>query len=397
MKKWIFICGLLLCFCMQAMAQTHTTKTKAYKNSKPQFKGVTNQTPRFEVSGEYLYWQIKAGPNPTPLVTTSPTGTSRAQAGVLGTPGVQILLGDDAISFDHTSGGRLSLDYWFGNTRQWGIDLTGFVLKQQDEDESITSDGSKILAIPFKDTRTNQQNSNLIAFPGLSHGSVFMDADSKLWGTEGNILYRTNLHSVPLILFAGVRQIALSEGLDISSSRTAMSDFFPLGITIKTNDDYSTQNQFYGGQLGIKTKQYFNKKVFVGLDLQVALGNNHETIDVNGSQNQSVPGFPDQHFNTGLLTTDTLNGDEKNNIFSTVSEVKVSLGYQIISRLNAFVGYDFLYWTHVNRPGDVINNDLNPLCFPPTSPGCPQQTEASFSQSTFWAQGVTAGLQFALD
>src|SRR5262249_12281711 len=60
---------------------------------------------RFWFRGEYLLWWIKESPVPA-LVTTSPPGTPRSLAGVLGAPGTSILFDGDENS--ERSGGRFT-------------------------------------------------------------------------------------------------------------------------------------------------------------------------------------------------------------------------------------------------------------------------------------------------
>ena len=52
--------------------------------------------PAWRVRGEYLLWWSNGNPLP-PLVTTSPAGTPRPSAGVLGQPGTEIVYGAQTI------------------------------------------------------------------------------------------------------------------------------------------------------------------------------------------------------------------------------------------------------------------------------------------------------------
>jgi Putative beta barrel porin-7 (BBP7) len=76
----------------------------------------------------------------------------------------------------------------------------------------------------------------------------------------------------------------------------------------------------------------------------------------------------------------------------------VNLGYQLTSRCRSFVGYNFLYLSRAVRPGDEIDTGVNPTQLQaalgrgkevgPDRPAFPGRN------STFWAQGLTLGLDF---
>lgn len=85
-------------------------------------------------------------------------------------------------------------------------------------------------------------------------------------------------------------------------------------------------------------------------------------------------------------------------------EVGFTLGYQVCSWCRATVGYNFLYWSNVIRPGGVIDRGVN-ATYQPFSPISPTFTQngvvagvparpAVFNGSDFWAQGLTLGLEF---
>ncbi len=77
-----------------------------------------------------------------------------------------------------------------------------------------------------------------------------------------------------------------------------------------------------------------------------------------------------------------------------VPEISLNLGYNITPRLRALVGYTFLYWTNVGRPGDQIDLLLNPSQFPPgTLSGAPRPA-FNYNDSDFWAQGLNFGAEY---
>src|SRR5262245_33785998 len=70
---------------------------------------------------EYLLWWQR-GLRLPPLVTTSPVGTPREQAGVLGQPGTRILFGNSREDDNPLSGARFTLGYWLNCEHTVGIE-----------------------------------------------------------------------------------------------------------------------------------------------------------------------------------------------------------------------------------------------------------------------------------
>jgi hypothetical protein len=83
-----------------------------------------------------------------------------------------------------------------------------------------------------------------------------------------------------------------------------------------------------------------------------------------------------------------------------VPEAALNVGYQIRERTRLFVGYTFLYFSDVARPGNQIDRTINPtqtnfanaVGFPPPA-GQPAPL-FNLHQSDFWAQGINFGVPF---
>ena len=113
------------------------------------------------------------------------------------------------------------------------------------------------------------------------------------------------------------------------------------------------------------------------------------------------PGQAPLVFRGGLLATGPNLGNFSQTAFSVVPEVTLNVGYQLTPTLRAYVGYNFLYWTNVIRPGDQIDRVVD-LSFVPNSQlanGQPvpfsgvARPRAAFSESDLWVQGVQFGAE----
>jgi hypothetical protein len=77
--------------------------------------------------------------------------------------------------------------------------------------------------------------------------------------------------------------------------------------------------------------------------------------------------------------------------------VQLKAGFDVNSHVRLYVGYDFLYWNEVVRPGNEIDRTLNlsqstVLLGGGTLVGAARPAP-EFNQSSFWLQGLTFGVE----
>ena len=124
-------------------------------------------------------------------------------------------------------------------------------------------------------------------------------------------------------------------------------------------------------------------------NLKLALGNTHSRVEINGSTTTAA-----NTFSGGLLALPSNMGVHNADQFSAIPELGATFGYDLTCHLRATVGYTFIYWGNVSRPGDQIDLDVSPSQFP--GPGQTTATKPAFTQHTsyFWAQGLNVGLDY---
>jgi hypothetical protein len=367
-----------------------------------------NEPCRVWVDAEYLLWWTRR-PTVPALVTASPPGTPQLQAGVLGFGTTSVLLGDGVpIDDQHREGARFTLGLWLDCEREIGLESTTFFLGDRNFAFSASSPGtpgSIILARPFQAFNAAMgmavpvQSSELVAFPGLVSGTVGVTSSSSLWGTELNL--RTNLCRSccsRLDLLTGFRFLGLDENIQISENLQLSAGT----TTIPENlvDIFGTHNNFYGGQLGL---DWEIRRGYWSLNLlgKVAVGDTHETVIIDGSTTRTLTNpltgmTVVQQQSGGLLTQPTNIGRFNHDRFGVVPEAGIKLGYQITPHIKFTVGYTFLYWSEVVRPGDQIDTVVNPalLAFPRGSgPFVPARPLPIQKTTDFWAQGVSLGVE----
>jgi hypothetical protein len=367
---------------------------------------------RFWVNGEYLLWWIKDGSGP-PLVTASPAGTPAKFAGVIGQDNTRILFSGKDLEYDDRSGGRFSGGVWFDPAMCFGLDGSFFFLGQRTASFTAGSTGDPTLARPFINQTPGfpvGQASELVSFPGALNGTVVVQSTSRLWGADTN--FRLNLHNgrcdslcddchgdlcFRWNALAGFRFLQLSENLAISEDLVATTPEF-LGAHIGVLDTFDTRNRFYGGQIGTEAELQW-RRWSLDLLVKVALGNTHEVAFVNGSTSFLFPGATaPSTFPGGLYALPTNSGRFSQNVFTVVPELGVKLAFNVTPGLRIYVGYSFLYWSSVARPGNQIDRNLN-LTQQPSNLGpgvvtLPIRPIFQFRDTDFWAQGVSFGLEY---
>jgi hypothetical protein len=351
--------------------------------------------------GEYLLWWTKNGPVP-PLVTTSPAGTPSGSAGVLGPSTTTILFGNSNLDFNERSGARFTAGFWCDDCQKHGFEANYFFLGRREDNFALTSNGVPILTRPFVNAATGTEVSEITAFPGLARGSLQVLTSSRLQGAEGN--YLCNLcccgccdQGYRVDFLAGFRWLEFDESIGIAENAriSPASPVLP-GAQVNVFDQFTTHNNFYGGQVGLRGEWWW-QKFFVNAAAKVALGDTHEVVTREGSTTIISPGGGTQMFPSGLLVLATNRGRVSRDEFAVVPEATLNIGYRVSPNLNVFAGYTFLYWSNVARPGDQIDRTLNVNLIPTSTtfgtPGGPARPSPEIKSTDFWAQGINVGLE----
>ena len=145
-------------------------------------------------SVEYLLWWTRGIDTPA-LATTSVSGTTQANAGVLGLSTTEVLFGDSDLATASRSGGRLSLGFWLDPCHCTALDISYTKLGDESESFSGSESSSPILSRPFFNTQNNAEESHLVAFPDVVSGSLDVTLSTEFQTFE--ILFRRTLERGP--------------------------------------------------------------------------------------------------------------------------------------------------------------------------------------------------------
>jgi hypothetical protein len=361
---------------------------------------------RFWLRADYLLWWTN-GMRLPPLVTTSPAGTQVDRAGVLGYPNTSILFGNTTVGDDGRSGFRTTLGMWLDCCNIWDLEFDYLSLGQRTSDFSASSSDYSVLARPFFNVQTNKQASELVSLPGTVTGAV--SAHVTDYFQSVGVLLSRNLCScdscqcnacdfcdgcAPLLfccrtdLLFGMRYYNLSDFTGVTEDLDQVNPIANYVI----HDNFRASNEFYGGEIGLRTQLYRGRW---SLDIltKIAIGNNHQTVNIDGSTAVTADGTT-LRYDGGILAGKSNSGNYIRDDFAVIPQLSVELGYQWTCHWRTYVGYSLIYWGDVVRSANQIDLNLDPRNFPPaTSSGLPFPAYSG-ATSSFWAQGMNVGLEF---
>jgi hypothetical protein len=371
--------------------------------------GNSSCSSRIWASAEYLLWFPKDQPLPFPVVTSTTQPGVRppvGQPGGLGSPGTVVLLGNENLDMEVSSGVRLTIGSWLNCERTCGMELSGFVLEQRSVAFRANSDanGNPFLGFPIFDAAPdiNSEAAIPVTFPQVppptqAAGGLVVTAYTQFWGAEANgIFYLMGTDRSSCILIAGFRYAGLQESLNFFGNGT-VTDGPGNSVQVIGTDHFGTRNQFYGGQVGTATSMNFGH-FDLALVAKVALGTSHNAVNITGNSLNLNPtgefvgiaapvtagSVYSQPTNIGRTTVDR---------FAVIPEVQLNIGYELTCHTTVFVGYNFLYWSDVVRPGDQIDRVVNDTQrFGGTLVG-PARPQPVFHTTDFWENGINFGLE----
>jgi hypothetical protein len=288
-----------------------------------------------------------------------------------------------------------------------GFEGSFFMLEHNNNGFVDSSNGVPVLARPFVDALTGQQRVQqianvLVTSPAGSvlaravGGTVSVSNPSDMLGAGLNAaLIAGDDEMIQLCLLGGVRYLYLQERLDIHADVQQAADA-AAGIpaaAFAVTDSFHTRNEFFGGQFGMRATARFDD---FSLEVQgnVALGSTRQSVEIDGGTTAVVAGAAPVSGVGGLLTSPTNIGLYTRDRFTVVPEVSVNVGYQFTNYLRWYIGYNFLYWSSVARPGPqvdpVVNTTFLPGAAAATGPARPAFPGVG---SDLWVQGLTLGVE----
>ncbi len=330
---------------------------------------------RFYGGIESLFWWVKGAPLSAPLVSTGPDANEEgflvnSDSTILyGAPLAPATGGNGTQNFHGFWGGRVTMGYRFDDDGHLAAEARFFML--QNQSAGFTAQGSSNsldmggMRVPVFNTvpytpgsatdLTVSENGLPVFISGILAGKVTIANSLKLWGSDAVAVFDIQRSSQwELSGLAGVRYLNLSENFDLTDSLVGLSGPF-VSQSGSVSDHFGTTNQFYGAVVGLRGRAAWGP-VSVSLTGRLALGASHEALDVSGAF-QAV-NFTASSGPQGIFAQPSNSGSHLSNVFAVVPEVEAKLGYDVTPSIRLTLGYDFLYYSSVVRPGYQINRNL---------------------------------------
>ena len=362
---------------------------------------------RVWLRADYVMWWT-SGMNLPPLVTTGTTTN----------PSSTVLFGDNVVNDGGRSGFRTTLGFWLDCRHAWSAEFDYLGLGGQSANFSQFSTGTPILTRPFFNLLTNAPDTENVAFPGLASGSISVTA--KDYFQSAGVAMTYNLCScdsccdscgdsgdscanpcasccVPMLhccrtdLLVGFRYYNLGDSVSIHETPQNVNPFAQFDI----HDNFSARNDFYGSELGLRTKIY-RQRWSLEILTKLAMGNTHQSANING---QTIKTTTDgtTAFDSGVFATNTNSGTFQQDVFTVIPQLGLELGYQLSCHWRAYLGYNLLFWGSVWRSGDQIDLQIDPRNIP-SNPAFAPNSGLPFPQfpgqaTSFWAQGINVGVE----
>lgn len=367
-----------------------TTSASLFEATEPPF-------PRVWFTPEAILWWTKGSPVPLPLVTRGSLDDDLP--GAIGQPNTSVVLGNQNVGLPGRWGGRFTFGFSVNPEQTWAVEGTYFFLPDICQSQGVSSTGSPhsgLLTFPFYNPVNSTEDSSAIALPGSFAGRARMTVDNFLQGTDVNLTHnilRSGMVRVDLL--GGFRYLNLEEDLYFATDSPNAAPN-PPGF-FHTFDQFSTSNNFYGGQVGVRASVE-NARFFANATGKLALGSTVEQVWVDGGTYTNIGGYASAP--GGYLSQPTNLGSATHSQFAVLPELNLNVGVRLAPWVSVTVGYSFLYLSSVARPGNQPDHVINPTQssaitsqFPASLSG-PARPGLNVEGTSFWAQGLNFSLEF---
>lgn len=340
---------------------------------------------------EFLYWWTDE-PSVIPLVTSSPLGTAQGDAGVLGRPDTEIVLGGNTIFDTMRPGGRYTIGYYLDD--ECSLEASYTTIDEESLISSSDASTASILARPFFNVETGLQDARLIEFPGLLSGSVTATSKSDFDAVElVTRQHAGHIGELQVHYLLGYRFTRLDDLTRINEVTTSLSGG-TAGSVFNLTDEFDTRNNFHGGVGGLSIHWKNSDRWSFDLSSRMSLGGTFSKVSIGGATETTDAGGNVTTSQGGLLALGTNIGDYERSEVSWMGEFGGTARYRIATGLVFSVGYSFMYWDNVARATDQIDASVNVSQIPPATLSGEARPAFSFETGDFMAHGLRLGLEY---
>jgi hypothetical protein len=311
-------------------------------------------------------------------------------------PSIPLLGGqDNPLGTDMLFGLRTDLGFWLDDCQHYGVGGRAWGILT-DGQESIITNGGNSTGIAFFNTSlgipdVSTVNLDTGAF-GANTGTIGVLNELDVFSGElygRALLIGDSCHRTDLI--GGYTFLRLDSGYRLQSivNDGVTNAPPPVGTVTTVTDQFSTQNIFHGGHIGLSNSMNRGR---VGFDLsgKVALGNMQSTSVVAGNFEQ-VPPPPNAPTtaNRGLFAQSSNIGTITQNNFTFIPEVNAKMRYRL-GRAQLGVGYTLVLLPEVAMAASQIDTNIDVF----NILGTPVAPTPNFNTESYFLHGLDLGLTF---
>lgn len=345
---------------------------------------------------EFLLGMTKRA-EPPPLLSS---GVNDGSSTVVVGQGGRVIYGGTGIDFHERPGGRFTVGLALREADSLYAEASYLFLASRSVGPQLNTPtfnyGPNAVGRPFFDVPNNRPDASIVGFPDLAVGTVEIKQSNFFAGFEANLGWRVcEFRRGHLDFLVGFRHWNLEESLRIDEVVTggAKAGAFA-GRTARIRDFFATDNDFYGGQVGMKAVHFRRKRLQLESFAKVAFGGSNQTVRIQGV---TVLDNPVAVLPGGLLALPTNIGTDTHGNIAVIPEVGVNVGVRLAERLLVNFGYTFIYWNGVSRPGQQIDPGLDPRLIPTSTvygqPGALQRPFFLPQDNDFWVHGFSFGME----
>ncbi len=286
----------------------------------------------------------------------------------------------------------------------YGLELT--IFDTAERSRSFQTDGLfPMIMRPFFDLNNFEESGVLVAAPGIASGGVSAVASGEIWGLEIN--GRTNLYanspgtSCRVDLLGGFRFLNLDSDLEIRrvSVFTPTAPIFT-GNRFDEQESFDASNQFYGAQIGAEVKVFYEDKFSLTFTGGLALGVNHQEVEINGSQVRILPTGQVITSRGALLALPSNIGKHDRGRFAQVPFAGATLRLPVYENVVFTIGYSFLYLNDAVIAVNQVDRTVDISQIPSATAGTAPPTGLTrpgvfFREQGFSAHSIHLGLEIS--
>jgi hypothetical protein len=360
----------------------------------------SNSKHYFEV--DYLLWWTGRSTIP-PLLTTNPVGTPLADAGPIGSPGNRVLVGNEYVGDWAHSGLRLRYGRFLDYGRLSRVELSTWhlfedvlrVRKNSADTGSATSGTVPIFGRPFFNTETNENDAQILSFPGLVQGDFQFKYGRQFFGVDPLAFFCLASDECRHVeFFTGYRYIRMLDKLSIDeSANVPAGGLFGTNTEFRVHDSFRAMNNYHLIPIGLSLTSTRERWIW-NIRGDIGLGIVQQTVNIQGRTQVLQDGVITESYDAGLLALGTNSGRHQRTRFAWVPQLSANLHRRVSRRTTFHFGYSIINLNKSVRVAEHIPTSIDPGNIPPVIPGSGPDPKFAFVDHSAWIHGFNFGLKY---